>query len=630
MNNIKIINLSRITSEGEVETLLFKDGINFITGKPNTGKTVWLKMLDYLLGDRGKVEEAFGEDEILVDKYIALIGIFEINEIEYTVERKWKEKGLKSKIILDGKNLSAEEFSNELLTLLQIPILKIPKGNPYTNTWPDLSFRTLYRHIYRQERFWNDIADKQPEADQFASIAQFLGIAKLVFPQELTTIVHKNKELIKLQAQKDQFEIVLDRITRNMTSGNDDSFINFVSKKEINNSINILEQEIVKNLKERELLIHNIIINKKESDEIFVEKKLASERAELLPIREELELDINRNFQQIKRLEELKLRLDSEIDKLKRTKISSLISDIQVSHCPACDQEVKHKLAKDDTSCFLCEQEIRDMDIVSDRVEFEIKQLMTERREMAELIQNNTNSLEKLSAEYKKINDKITLLERELKPLRSTVAIYTDESLSRLDANRGRLEEKIENYKRIQKNIELKEELTKKIDQLTKDIKKISSKAVNETFEIDYSNLSSIIEDGMMEYINEITKNDQSRWSQNRIKVFLSDNKINFVIGNTKWSALSATLKAYFLLAYHYTLLKISLEEKFNYPGLLIVDFPVQFGDKTTMINSLNYLVEPFIKLSSDMEEKIQIIFSGRSFVGLNDINENTLEVIWK
>ena len=40
-------------------------------------------------------------------------------------------------------------------------------------TWPELSFRTLLRHIYRQQRFWSDLADKQPEGDQHACLLHF-------------------------------------------------------------------------------------------------------------------------------------------------------------------------------------------------------------------------------------------------------------------------------------------------------------------------------------------------------------------------------------------------------------------------------------------------------------------------
>jgi hypothetical protein len=68
---------------------------------------------------------------------------------------------------------------------LGIPLLNFPKGNPMSGqTWPELSFRMLLRHIYRQQRFWIGITDQQPEGEQQACVLQFLGLAERLFTEE--------------------------------------------------------------------------------------------------------------------------------------------------------------------------------------------------------------------------------------------------------------------------------------------------------------------------------------------------------------------------------------------------------------------------------------------------------------
>jgi hypothetical protein len=103
---------------------------------------------------------------------------------------------------------------------------------------------------------------------------------------------------------------------------------------------------------------------------------------------------------------------------------------------------------------------------------------------------------------------------------------------------------------------------------------------------------------------------------------------VNFYVGEKKWTSLSATYKAYFLLAYHYGLLSLSNNPEFNYPGLLILDFPFIF--ENTTINEYGYLIEPFEKLCTINKNELQIIATGRKFSNLEKVNHIKLEKVWK
>ena len=47
------------------------------------------------------------------------------------IERHWKDVGLVTKTIVDGEPLGKNEFNEKLLSLLNIPIVHYPQGNPY-------------------------------------------------------------------------------------------------------------------------------------------------------------------------------------------------------------------------------------------------------------------------------------------------------------------------------------------------------------------------------------------------------------------------------------------------------------------------------------------------------------------
>lgn len=64
---VRIKQAVRYPIEDEQDCLEFKPGVNVIVGELQAGKTTWLRMIDYVLGDTGKVDEAF--DGALAEKY---------------------------------------------------------------------------------------------------------------------------------------------------------------------------------------------------------------------------------------------------------------------------------------------------------------------------------------------------------------------------------------------------------------------------------------------------------------------------------------------------------------------------------------------------------------------------------
>ena len=210
---LSIRRVDRKLWNGTTEALEFEDGVNVLVGVPNTGKTKWLQTLDFLLGDSGTNPFENSSDPTLAEKYDAASASLLIGEEQFLVERRWKEAGAKTKLFVNNSGMSPSDFQVLLLEKLNIPSLHFPKGNPMSGqTWPQLSFRMLLRHIYRQQRFWGDLADQQPWMEQHACLLQFLGLAERLFTAEYGRLVELKMKAERLKARREQYGLTLNEL----------------------------------------------------------------------------------------------------------------------------------------------------------------------------------------------------------------------------------------------------------------------------------------------------------------------------------------------------------------------------------------------------------------------------------
>ena len=633
--NISIKEISRITKHGEIETLKFKKNVNLIVGEPNTGKTVWLKMLDYLLGDTSTVEDAFGseapEGENLTEKYISIIGRITINGEEFHLERNWHEKGKKTKIKINDDEIADGEFSSFLLNKLDIPILHYPKGNPYSEqTWPELSWRNLLRHIYRQERFWDDIADKQPEKDQFATISLILGFAQKLFPNEFGELIEKNKKKFRLEAQREQFKELLDNFVKNMTPASDRIIV--ATQGTLREKISNLESNLKQLKKRREEIIQNgfkTIIGKADNQLIQINDLLTAKYDKQNTLDDIFE-NLKKTKNRIRELSDLIDKVSNELAKLRRASAAGeSLSDLKITHCPACDKKIESEPESQDR-CFLCHQSQENNNGEGNRLDFELAQLASELNELKEYREVLDSDLVKYENERLIISEIIKSLDRKIEPVRKRISSLVNEELSAIDSERGKIEEKIDGYKRLLKNVSQKNILESKLDELQKEINKLQTEIGRLGTNVEYNKIASDLEDGMNEYINKLNQGE-NRWPHGRINFHINDRSFQFYVGDRKWDSISATHKAFFLFAYHYGLLKLSDISQYNYPGLLVIDFPIDLTEKKNRaknVDTENYLIQPFVDLTREMETSTQVIFSGKSFY-IEEANILRLEEVW-
>jgi len=236
--NFAIKQLRRFPKTGDFDELNFEFGVNILVGESSTGKTQWLQMLNYLMGSP---EIKF--DEIIEEKYDSVEGVFVIGDEEIHLQRKWKESGSKTKVFVNGEAVSIDEFSTNFLTRLNISILNYPQSNPLSfNKWIALSWRQLLRHIYRRQKSWGDLADKQLEIDQHACILMFLGIAEYLFSDKHSQLVESQKRINSLQIRKDNYVKTLTKISKDILDAY--SSLDYVTVECLDTSIDNLEATI--------------------------------------------------------------------------------------------------------------------------------------------------------------------------------------------------------------------------------------------------------------------------------------------------------------------------------------------------------------------------------------------------
>ncbi len=210
-----IENVVRTQATQPEERLSFAPGVNVVVGPPNTGKTGWLKMINYVLSSDERTEDSIGVE--LAEKYDTATVCARVGDAHVVISRRWKEPGNKGKVFVNDVPLTPDELSHFLMEKLDIPILHYPQGNPMgPRTWSELSWRTLYRHIYRRQRFWSDLADQQPESEQHACILQFAGLAQYLFSDDYGALVKSQKRILELQVRKEQFIDMLQEVSKDI------------------------------------------------------------------------------------------------------------------------------------------------------------------------------------------------------------------------------------------------------------------------------------------------------------------------------------------------------------------------------------------------------------------------------
>jgi hypothetical protein len=630
---LSVESIDRLPTAGERESLSFEQGVNVLIGVPNTGKTKWLQLLDYLLGDPGNNPFEGAIETGLADKYVSAGANLRIGESLYRVERRWQESGAKTKVFVDGKGLNPSEFQDWLLQQLGIPLLHFPRGNPMSGqTWPELSFRMLLRHMYRQQRFWGDLADKQPEAEQVACVLQFLGVAERLYTDDYALLIAKKMEIERLRGRRDQYNETLGDVARDILSEQSASVTLTMTgvkkaKENVGAEIERLRQERVAVIEKA----RDSAVPPQERNRI---SRLAERRAQILAILDKTRRSIDESSTRLSDLKTYSDDLSEELNRMNRAAdAGSVLADLKITHCPACDQVVAND-GVDHEHCFLCHQSVQAEPMLEElgaaRLQFEQNRLNGELKETAELKEVLAREIVTLTSAVKQREEELATIEDELAPARSNVGALVQTEVSEIDMALGKAGERLRQIDRVLAALDLGKNLTDRIAALESEVVPLQDRVDGVVDSIDFRAAASALEDGMNDYLNEINTIRPGSWKHSAVAVTLTRSKLDIRVGQRRWQqALGGTDTLYFLMAYQFGLLTLSDKDGAHYPGLSIIDVPGEFSGEEIQ-DKENFILQPFIDLTGSKSYLgSQVIITGASFQGLEDVSRLVLNEIY-
>jgi hypothetical protein len=632
-HRLLIHQIIRTLSSGGTETLDFEPGVNVIVGPANSGKTTWLRMLDFLMGDSDSAATLF--DDEIVRKYRAVGAQLRVGERKVLVERRWVADGSRSQMLLDGARFNVGDFQQLLLNGLQIPVLQYPQGNVYTDrTWSTLGWRSLLRHIYRRQEFWGGLVPQQPESEQHACLLQFLGIAEYLFSDEYAKLVDLKRQIARLQARKDSFMETVHEISPNLLA--DPGLSVGVTTQSILAAQERLDQEVRNLVQQRNELLLKLRDRSAEPGGQLA--RLLEQRAELLRRHGDLGRDIESSDKRLGELQQYESALQQERDRLERTEAAAAVfEDLRITNCPACDQSLDDRRRTTSEICFLCGQPtpniLIDADGAARRLKFERDQLAAELAEARQLL--GSVNAERRTKEKERAETEIRLrrTENALLPFQAAVAAILPEEVALIDQAIGARNEKREALQRLVASLQRRDQISAEIDQLQSEAKRLESALADKEEKAELETASDRLTDGFNTYLNEIRRFDDTSWTtSNPVTVRVTDRNTRFLIGRRPaMSQLGGTLTIYFLFAYHYALLSLSRFSDCHYPGLTILDLFPEIIEGVTIRDRLGLVLDPFVELSEDPAiAPIQVIATGTDFPMRPDIHRITLNEIWR
>ena len=628
--------ITRAPVQHPTDTLNFNPGVNVLVGPPNTGKTQWLKMIDYLLGDDSPAEECLAEE--IFEQYESAVLTVSIAGQDLSIERRWKAPGFKTKIFVNGDGLNRKEFCNELLRLLSIPIVHYPQGDPYgSRSWPELSWRSLIRHMYRRQRFWTDLADRQFDSEQHACLMQFLGLAKNTFSNEYGTLVTRRKKIEDLKQKRDHYLSMLHEISVEVIDAEDLGIA--ITPQSIKLASERMQSEISQLQEKRQALMLDLldrVTTKAESSQKETVQQLGEDLANFQATRESLIANMKKTEERLTELNEYRRLIEDESSRIQRTeRAEEVLRTIKITHCPACDRQID-KLSSDNNECVLCH---RPLESQSDtrmnpekRLGFEKHQLQIESVEAQDLIDALTREQQNEKMQLQVLNEKIHTTRTNLRPSQVSAAAIIPPEIAIYDMEIGRIEERLQQLRRIDISLKKREDISEEIVLLQKEVDQLERKVYKLNAETNFEVAADFLADSMNTYLNLIQRSKPVFWSQQPVAVDFNSRDFKLFVGQRHWrSKLGGTTTLIFLMAYHYGLMSLTGKNDHNYPGLLILDFPAELEDGSTVRDKENFVLDPFVGLTSqsDMVDT-QVIAAGSAFENLEGAERIELHHIWK
>jgi uncharacterized coiled-coil DUF342 family protein len=464
--------------------------------------------------------------------------------------------------------------------------------------------------------------------EQVACVLQFLGIAESLYTADYAKLIRHKMDVEQLRARREQYNETLGEVARDVVSEPSLTVSLTVSgvrkaKQQIETDIDRLRSARIAILEKA----RDAAVPPQDRSRI---SRLTERRAELINTLETTRKKADETTTRISELKVYRENLSDEINRLDRAAdAGSVLADLRITHCPACDQVVVNEADNSD-HCFLCHQPLQSEPIIEHlgavRLQFERDRLSGEMKETVQLSDVLERESASLAAEIKLREEEFAKIEDELVPARTNVGGLAQAEISEIDMSLGQAGERQRQIERVLNALDLGRTLTERIQVIEREIGPLQDRVDAQSDAIDYDAAASELEDGMNDYLNAINGIRPGSWKHNPVAITLSRSKLDIRVGSRRWQlALGGTDTLYFLMAYQFGLLTLSNKEGSHYPGLSVIDVPGELSGEA-IEDQENFIIQPFIDLMTNADyEATQIIITGASFKGLDGVNRLTL-----
>lgn len=586
---LRILELQMVQASGIVDAFDFaQNAFTVLTGARNSSKTTTLKAIDFCLGGSGSVSEELGA--AIDEKYVAFLLVIAVNGRRHSFRRDFTQ-GVKGKILRDDVTLmSPAEAQGWLMATLAWPQLRIPFGRVAATAVQQvpLTFRSIFRHIYRKEDSWTDFAAKEQEYLRRAVISLLLGFA----PNR-----YENAEFELGQALRAQS--AAEAVLRDVVESTEVTVRNLVRELSLPVVVNTaslstaeatLRESLERIRTARDALVAEAGSASRGSVPPGLDADLpsrleaaslaASEAAERAAMLNAL-LEEHLRSQAMVRADAA--RFDRLIDAV------AVFEEIPVQVCPACEQDVDHVARRHAESCYLCQQVVGD-DARTRRADREKRALESELADLVEAIERTQADLSAAQAvEAAAANLRVSLA-RGLHDSRATALAPFMARLEDLSVEAGRVEQQLAAIPALAQILSRRSIAEQSLAAAASEVDRCRELAA-----ADAALATTALEScaTFADRMNIFLRGFSDRvWVEGEVTISADD--LTFFVGTRPWGDnLGAEARVVFFLAYSYALLYLDrdLPARSMAPGLLILDNPYQQGiDAAVVAAALNRL----------------------------------------
>lgn len=569
---IRLVSLRKYERDGSIDEVDLSADASVLIGPRNSSKTTTLRMIDYCMGDDSSAAAALGPD--VAGRYAGLDLELDLPTGRHVIRRSFVPTfGLLTRIrINDELEVAPRAFSDWILQQLGWPQIEIPRGlvaELATELVP-LTFRTLWRHVFRREDSWLVFASQEQEFHRRAVLSFFLGLAEERYSNVEFQLAAAERHVTELRQQLASLDRLTDETVGQMARelGLPETSSSTLEERDSalageGAAIDLRREEVTRSLQATEGFVS-------ETSARFdaVSRDLVALRSRIAALREALD-----GYQAARTANV------AELAKLERAATSvELISALPVTMCPVCGQTPPHarEWPASTGRCYLCDQQVV-ADVRDRRIRLEEEVVSREKAELDEVVDRTESELSDLEAtargllaEGQRLGARI---DAERRDLLAPFVGQLEEMSRRLGAIEQQRAALVGLRGLIGRRQALSSELEQAIrvvDQADADVRRVQSSR------LETHRRCAVLADRMTEFLEHLTSEP---WQFGRVTI--AEEELSFYVGGGPWDiVLGGESRVLFLLSYQYALLHLpgDLPSASHAPGLAILDNPLQQG----------------------------------------------------